>query len=357
MSKQNRIINNLFILFSKCIELLRINLMLKVGSGFIATGTILLGGGFIAKLWLNKTIVGGNSYTIKVQFSNGSSIFVEFLGGLLIITGIILCVKGLTSIRQSWRKKTFYFLKGLSNQSENLPLEALPKVARWYPPNPVKLSLNTEKPAEMEKELSHHLKIISEKVEQTESDEIYFAGLAKVPYLYMIGYGFRNAHSSITLLDHNHQAAKWFTLKDTDIIDLDLDIINEESIQPNNNGDIGVAIEFTCEIAENELPELLKEHSIKVRLNKIVSHNQIKSKVTLARIVDEIIKLLIRLNKRATTIHLFISAQSTLVFSLGRRYQDGMMGKIQIYNYNAGDKKYPWAFKIENNEIELIEGL
>ena len=45
------------------------------------------------------------------------------------------------------------------------------------------------------------------------------------------------------------------------------------------------------------------------------------------------------LNKKVDAIHLFISAQSTLVFSLGRRYQDGMMGTILIYNYNAEKKK------------------
>ena len=118
-----------------------------------------------------------------------------------------------------------------------------------------------------------------------------------------------------------------------------------------------MAIEFTCEIAENEFPESLKEHIIKIRLNKTVSHNQIKSQITLARIVDDIIQLLIRLNKMATTIHLFISAQSTLVFSLGRRYQDGMIGNIQVHNYDAKDKKYLWAFEIENNEIESWQKL
>lgn len=180
MSKPNRIIDNIFILFSKWIEFRRINPMIKVGNIFIATGIALLGCGFIVKLFFNKTIANGDSFTFEIELSNSTSLFIMVLAILFIFIGAILCLRGLTFIRQSWSKKSFYYLKGLSNQTESHPSSALPKVAKWYPPNPVKLLLNTESPNEMKKELTYHLKIISEKVEQTESDEIYFAGLASV---------------------------------------------------------------------------------------------------------------------------------------------------------------------------------
>jgi hypothetical protein len=209
----------------------------------------------------------------------------------------------------------------------------------------------------MKKALEHLLKIISDKTEQVESDEVFFAGLARIPYLYFIGYGFRNAHSSIILLDHDHKRSKWYTLKDIDDLDIDLKIKNEKEIEPNDKGEIGIAIEFTSKILETELPDSLREHTIRICLTKDIAYNQITSQLTLARIVDEITKLLVRINKKAETksIHLFIAAQSTLVFSLGRRYQDGMIGTIIVYNYDAQIKEYTWAFKNKNGEIKLIK--
>ena len=239
MSKSNRIINLVSILFSKWIELRMINPHIKVGFFLIKTGASFLAGGLLVKIYFID-IANTVKRFIGIELSNSSSLMISILGIVLIAIGLFLCFKGLTFIRQSWSKKTFYYLKGLSNQTENPPSAALPKVAKWYPPNPVKLQLNTENSREMKKELTYHLKIISEKVEQTESDEIYFAGLARVPYLYFIGYGFRNAHSTITLLEHNHKTTKWFTLKDTDDIDLDLNIINEESVKPNDNRDVEI---------------------------------------------------------------------------------------------------------------------
>jgi len=351
-----RIISNLFILFSKYLEVKRINPWLKVGHWFLVSGIPLLGTGIMVRLILNTTSIDGNVIALGVEITENGGYVATIIGAILTILGVLLCLKGLVNTHNDSKKKTFYYLKGLSNQSENPPFNALPKLAKWYPLNKVKLSLNTEEPVGMIEKLVFHLEMISDKVEQIESDEIYFAGLARVPYLFFVGYGFKNAHSSsITLLDHNHKMGKWFTLKDTDEIDIDLDIKNENEIKPTANGNIGVAIEFTCKIPENEFPETLRGHIVRVCLNKIVSHNQITSQITLERIVDDTVQLLIRLNKKVDAIHLFISAQSTLVFSLGRRYQDGMMGTILIYNYNAEKKKYPWAFKIENKEIKLIE--
>ncbi|KAA3597438.1 MAG: SAVED domain-containing protein [Calditrichaeota bacterium] len=353
MNKIN-LLNFLVSLFDRWLECNRINPMFKVGFRLIAIGISLICGSGITKFYFNDFIVNKISRTVFIELSSEPSQLLLFLGLGFIFIGLGFCLWGIKSINQNMNKKCFYYLIGLPNQSNNFPLEALPKIARWFPPKKVPLSINTENIVEMKKKLLFHLEIISNRIEQPEKDEIYFGGLARVPYLFFIGYGFRNAHSSITLLDHSHKTTKWFTLEDIDTIGLDLKPI-DRSVKPNMNGDIGVAIEFTCKIPKNDFPESLKEHVIRIKLNNDVTHNQIKSRIALERIVDSISQLLIRLNKNSKTIHLFISAQSTFTFSLGRRYQDGMMGEIQVYNYDAKKKKYVWAFKLDGDEIKLVE--
>ena len=60
-------------------------------------------------------------------------------------------------------------------------------------------------------------------------------------------------------------------------------------------------------------------------------------------------------SKRARIVHLFISAQSAVVFTLGRMYQEGMHGSLVIHNYNPSKKGYPWAFNISNGLVSLYE--
>ena len=48
-----------------------------------------------------------------------------------------------------------------------------------------------------------------------------------------------------------------------------------------------------------------------------------------------------------------MAAQSSLVFSLGRRYQDGMIGNIWIYNYSPIEKGYNWAFGLKNGKLKI----
>jgi phage anti-repressor protein len=320
----------------------------KYGRWLTNAGVGIFTGGFIFSLSLNIPQI---QFIFKLD--TGIGWIITIFGITLTIIGIVYTSIGLSSVKNTWQEKKFYYLKGLDNQSKDPPFQALPKMTIWYRPSPILLTIENRDLNIMFDLLQFSMKNIEKKIEQYLSKDIFFAGMAHVPCLFFIGYSFRNAHSMVTLIDHDHQSDKWIKLEQIDEPDIDLIVeyhIENEAVKYNN---IAITIEFTSEILKDELPSFLQDSFVRIKSKSKFTHNLIKSQTTLQRIIEEIINELIRLNKRCDRLHLFISAQSTVVFELGRRYQDGMIGDITIYNYNSIRKGYSWAISLINKEIKL----
>jgi hypothetical protein len=293
---------------------------------------------------------------IKINFNLDTSIgvLITIFGMLVAIIGLVLVCYGLSSVKNTWNGKYFYYLRGLDNQQIDPPFQALPKMASWYRPIPITLSIKNENLETMFNDLQYSMKIIKEKTEQYNSRDIFFSGLAKVPCLFFIGYSFRTGHSnSISLIEHCHKDDSWFRFNQTD--EPDIDIIIQPNIFNTNEkfSDIAITIEFTSDIMKQELPIFLQNNIVKIKTTVGYIHNLIRSKMAIERITEKIINQMILLNKKCDRLHIFISAQSSVVFELGRRYQDGMIGNIIVYNYDPIKKGYSWAISLENKEIKL----
>jgi hypothetical protein len=298
--------------------------------------------------------IKSGKFELLLSIDSSAKILVISIAFLILLVGIFFIAIGLRNEKNTWSNKVFYYLQGMSNQSEDLPFSALPKMAKWNPPIPVKLKLNSDLPDNIYFKLQFCMMAIIEKINQYKENEIFFAGMARVPCLFFCGYAFRNAHSSaITLIEHIHQSDKWMRLRETD--DTGLDTTMEIDLLENGStvSDIAVLIEFTCEIPENDLPLYLRSNIVRIRLTKEYKHNQIESRKALERVVENIANQLAILDKKCKVLHLFISAQSTVVFSLGRRYQDGMIGNIIVYQYNPIQNRYSWAISLIDNNLKL----
>jgi hypothetical protein len=324
------------------------NPFVRYGYIIFNAGLILLSSGVVLTITLKTPQI---QFALNLDASVGW--FLLIFGAAIATTGIIFIIVGQSSLKREWLAKRFYYLKGLDNQTIFPPLSSLPKMALLYHQTPILLTIKNQDINTIFEDLIFSKKIIEEKIEQYQSKDIFFAGLARVPCLFFIGYSFRNAHSTITLIEHDHRIDQWIKLEKVDEPDIDLIIeyqIENEVVKYNN---IAITIEFTSEILKDELPSFLQDSIVRIKSKSKFTHNLIKSQTTLRRIVEEIINELIRLNKRCNRLHLFISAQSTVVFELGRRYQDGMIGDITIYNYDPIRKGYPWAISLTNKEIKL----
>jgi hypothetical protein len=320
----------------------------KYGLILFRAGIILLSSGIVVTITLNIP-----SIQFSFNLDTGIGWFIIIFGVLVTGVGVALMIKGLSRVEKDLRVKKFYYLIGLKNQTSEPPVYALPKMAYWYHETPICLNIKEDQSLGiMFEDLKHSQRIIEDKVEQYQAKDVFFAGLARIPCLFFIGYSFRNAHSSITLLDYDQQK-KWFTLSSVEDPDIDINIEYSGVNEDLQLSDIAVTIEFTLEILPQELPECLQNSLVRIKTKKKHTHNLIKSQTALERVVEEIINVLIRLNKKTSRLHLFIATQSTAAFTLGRRYLDGQIGNITVYNYNPIKKSYDWAISLTNNELKL----
>jgi hypothetical protein len=322
---------------------------IKHGNILLKSGGVCLLGGFLLSLSLTFS-----EFKLSIFIDTRISVIVLIVGIIQIVIGLYLVLSGLSNTKKTWSNKIFYYLRGMSNQSDDPPFSALPKMATWYSPVLVKIKIDPNLPDSIYTDLQFAIKIITEKINQYKENEVFFAGMARVPCLFFLGYAFRNAHGSvITLIEHIHQSDKWMKLRETDNIELDTMI--EINIKDKNLfvSDISILVEFICEIPRNDLPLHLQDNIVRIRLTKDYEHNQIESRKTIERIVENIVNQLVIHNKKCRKLHLFISAQSTIVFSLGRRYQDGMIGNIIVYQYNPFQNRYSWAISLINNSLKL----
>ena len=325
------------------------NPYVKNGMVLFTVGIGLIAGGYIFSL---KLSIPSIQLYLNIDTSIGK--LITIFGLVVTITGIAITLYGLYCERNKWTEKIFYYLKGLDNQTSDPPFHALPKMAFLYHKNPIMLIVKNDNLDIMFDDFMLVKKNIEDKVEQFRSKDIFFAGLARIPCLFFIGHSFRTAHSgSITLIEHNHQNDSWFRFDKTDDPDIDVIIEYDFSNVDESISDIAITIEFTSEIIKQELPCHLQKNIVRMKTSKEHTHNLIKSSIALERVVEKIINQLIILSKKCNILHLFVSAQSSLVFELGRRYQDGMIGNIIIYNYEPSKKGYPWAISLENKEIKL----
>lgn len=343
-----KIIRMIFLFAEQSREAKKENPHIKYGQILVKFGIALLSGGFVLIININIPQI-----QLSLNVDARIALFIIIIGAILILTGIVLIISGLSSVKNEWLIKRFYYLKGLENQTSDPPFDALPKMAFWYHKTPILLTIKNQKLDIIFEDLLHAKRNIEEKVEQYHSKEIFFAGLARVPCLFFIGHSFRNAHSRITLIDHNHQTDKWFKLSQIDDPSLNISVDYSTSIGVTPLSDIAVTIEFTSEIMRMELPELLQNNIVRIKPSVKHSHNLIESDTALQRIVEDIINEIIKLNKICNRVHLFIAAQSTVVFSLGRRYLDGQIGNITIYNYDPIIKSYNWAISLTNNILGM----
>jgi hypothetical protein len=150
----------------------------KHGIVIFKAGIALLTGGLLFTLSINIPQI-----QINFNLDTNIGILIAIFGILVVIIGLIFIRSGLSSEKNKWEGKYFYYLKGLENQSIDPPFQALPKMASWYRPIPIVLSIKNENLDIMFNDLRYSMKNIEEKTEQYSSKDIFFSGLARVPCL------------------------------------------------------------------------------------------------------------------------------------------------------------------------------
>jgi hypothetical protein len=186
-------------------------------------------------------------------------------------------------------------------------------------------------------------------------EKIFLGGRARIPFLVAYGSRFRNTSAKIVYFDQLHQNQKWALLDDVNE-DISINYEDIESIEANGNGDIGLAISFTSQILDSQLPPSIKNHTLMISSSVEPTRNLIKNQENLQKISHEIKSIIDKLSAKENCkyIHMFLSVQTSLALEIGRNYQEGMHKNFIIHNFDADKGKYSWRIKICSNKIEII---
>ncbi len=292
-------------------------------------------------------------YNIPIEFDiNSGTGFVISI--CLLVVGIIVMLIG-ASLHTKMLRSALIYLQGLPKMSPVAPLDSIRKPYSLYNPHPTILKISDDSPKKAIENINEDCRVlISQVLTNGDYSKVFFAGLARVPCLFAIATFFRAASANIEVLDSFRSSNGWKHLKelettDAPIIELTGDL--DSSVSPT--GELGICIEITSKIEENELPEYIQQHSVCFKLTPKTTPEAFTVESHIEYFCLKVKQFLDSATKKATTIHLFISAQSSVVFTLGRMYQEGMHGTLVIHNYDPITKSYPWAFQIKKGSITL----
>ncbi len=330
----------------------------KIALRLLISGVALVGGSSISVLisYNNKS-----NQTFNLMIDIGATEWVILILGMAVLApGIFLSINRYFSLKKESLIKDIglFFIPGFNNQNEEIPIKSLLKneQQKIFPVQIKKI--DSYNPKLILEEYPFIKKLINERVHHKEIKQAYVAALGSVPYLYICGTMFNNGHLPLTVLEHFRREDKWKRLDNVGSpVQLKYNFNqykgNEaiQKLKPNSLNEIGLSISFTNEVNSTELPVALQEHTIDISLDDEYRFNAIPSDPIQDEIIEKVHHIISTLAKKSDSIHLFICAQASIVFKLGKWYQKGMYGKIVIHNYDAPNKLYNWALEFDGKNL------
>lgn len=289
---------------------------------------------------------------LAVEWSAGNSVV---LGGVAGVIGIILLVIGAFFPPES-AKSTLVTLMGIPGVSVNVPDKAVGKPYSLYNPRHYNFSLDRLDPVAMVERLNGHCRhsIDEQIINDSRNGKVFFAGLARVPCLFAMGTLFRSSAVDVEPLERFRNPDKWARLKmfkgsGSDCL---LDGVAKELV--SDNGEIGITVSLTDEIPNDQVPDDIRNHCISIKLVSGCRREAVSTLPDLHAFAKKFKSVLDECSRVVNTIHLFVCAQASVVFEMGRVYQEGMHCRILIHNYTPGEG-YTWAIEIYNGDFKYIE--
>ncbi|EPY5301917.1 SAVED domain-containing protein [Klebsiella pneumoniae] len=198
---------------------------------------------------------------------------------------------------------------------------------------------------------------IRERIHHTGATTAYVTAIGSVPYLYMIGSFMTDGHLALRLFDFDRDKNVFHPLDapptNAKIVKYyNGQIITDSKCVSSNNGRvIGLAISFTMEILEKDLPTDFIGHTLHVQLNTGFRFDNLPEEDEQEKLVKGISYIISELKKEADEVHLFVSAQASVIVRLGALYQEGLHGTINIWHWNSIANKYEWCLRVTGKNI------
>lgn len=324
-------------------------------------GTRLILGGTVAGIPLTIILQANIENTFSIPLLELQTNLPSFLSGLLslvtVLTGAYMIHY---ELRSSARKIARVFIAGLPNMSTDFPHGLMTRTEERKAREAVRFGSLTESKDAIADAINlinaeSGVQVFQRFVLHSQCEKVFIGGLARVPFLVAYGSLFRTDNAQPIYFDKFHgKGGKWQLLNDeNENVALSQ---SGESVMPNSEGDIGLAVAFSMPISKSSLPLDLQDHTLMIESKSKLERNLIKSQDNLEAIVSEIVQLMDKLSAQAGgSVHLFLSVQSTLAIELGRRFQEGTHKPWVIHNFDGPNGNYNWAIKLTKNGVGYYE--
>lgn len=342
----NKVMSNLLTFLERWIQLRTTNHCIKAGQILC-----LLGFGGSGLVVVTSAIHG---VPITFEWSSGNNAILGFLCGLI---GVFLLVIGALIPPHSVRS-TVVTLMGIPGVSANVPDKAIGKPYSLYNPAHYNFSIDRLNPASMVEKLNGYCRhvIDDQIINDSRNGKVFFAGLARIPCLFAMGTYFRSSAMDVEPLERFRNPDHWSRLNLFKSTGIKYSIDGDPKKLVTENKELGVLVSMTDEILPEQIPILIRDHCLVIRLTDGARREAISTIPDLHDFASTFKGQLDRCSKVADTIHLFVCAQSSVVFEMGRAYQEGMHGRILIYNYLPSEG-YNWGIEIHDGNMSYVKSI
>lgn len=336
--------DNILTFLERWMQLKSTNLCIKAGQILCV-----LGFGGSGALAIVSAVQG---IPLTLEWSAGNNMV---LGGVAGVIGIILLVIG-AFIPPQAAKSTLVTLMGIPGVSANVPDKAVGKPYSLYNPRPYSFSLDKLDPVAMVDKLNNYCRHVVDDqiINDSRNGKVFFAGLARVPCLFAMGTLFRSSAVDVEPLERFRNPDKWARLKLFKGAGNEYSCDGTPKEMVSSSGEIGVVISLTDEISIDQIPNDIRDHCVSIKLMPECKREAVSTLPDLHGFAKKFKSILDDCSKVANTIHLFVCAQSSVVFEMGRAYQEGMHCRILIHNFTPGEG-YSWAIEVDRGNLKYNE--
>jgi len=289
-----------------------------------------------------------------VSFSISDSTFGAsyLLGAISFIIGLGMIVHRYSQL--SKKPAVVYYGQGMPNMDDKAPIYALPRIDRYFARIEDLSAVDSYDKDTLVKETQFYQRLFSKRTKHKGAPVIYLAALGSFPYLFTLGTLLRNAHNRVRVLEHARNAAggsKWHLL-DKHSDDVITHIVQGDEDQPymqavreinsKKNQEVGIALSYTFEISQKDLPEELRGSTIILKTSLGYGLDKLSNESIQGELLSELSVILNLLGKNRPRVHLFVAAQASMCINIGKCYQDNVHPELVLYNYTRG-QGYNWS--------------
>ncbi|MFK7891629.1 MAG: SAVED domain-containing protein [Granulosicoccus sp.] len=210
----------------------------------------------------------------------------------------------------------------------------------------------------LDKVLNIHQRIVEASQMRSPSDvSVMFGGLAPVPFTFLAGV-LIDDERQVETWDWNRHKRHWTKLDGHD----DDDRFQISGIpEANANRSVALCMSVSYEIDTELVERCIPDASIvSMRLNTRSTDNHWSEQKQQA-LGQQFVETVLELHEQGVEqIHLFLAAQSSVVFRLGTLYDRRNMPALLVHQFEpAGEAGYPWAVIMPvygNGEVSIVYG-